>query len=126
MALKTPRQLAGSAAEQMALEHLQRHKLSLVARNFNVRGGELDLVMLDKNTLVFVEVRQRAAHALVSATESVNISKQRRLIHAAQCFLAKHPEHASRPCRFDVIGIQNTLDNNTLDWQKNAFESQAY
>jgi len=122
----TPRQRAGQWAEQAALEHLQRHKLRLVARNFNVRGGELDLVMLDGSTLVFVEVRLRSAGGLVSAVESVSVTKQRRLIHAAQCFLAAHTEHAARPCRFDVVGIQSGATTHTLEWQKNAFESHAY
>ena len=126
MSLATSRQLAGQSAEQAALDHLQRHKLRLVARNFNVRGGELDLVMLDGSTLVFVEVRLRSASGLVGAVESVSISKQRRLIHAAQCFLAAHSEHAARPCRFDVVGIQHASTAQTLEWQKNAFESFAY
>ena len=125
-ALKTSRQIAGQAAEDAALEHLKRHKLRLVARNFNVRGGELDLIMLDGATLVFVEVRLRNSSGLVSALESVNLSKQRRLIHAAQCFLATHPEHAARACRFDVMGIQHTHGAYTLEWQKNAFEGYAY
>jgi len=122
----TPRQRAGQSAEQAALEHLQRHKLRLVARNFNVRGGELDLVMLDGATLVFVEVRLRSAGGLVGAVESVSVTKQRRLIHAAQCFLAAHAEHAARPCRFDVVGIQHANTVQTLEWQKNAFESHGY
>jgi len=126
LSLATSRQRAGQSAEQAALDHLQRHKLRLVARNFNVRGGELDLVMLDGATLVFVEVRLRSAGGLVGAVESVSFTKQRRLIHAAQCFLAAHSEHAARPCRFDVIGIQHSNTVQTLEWQKNAFESHAY
>ena len=125
-ARKTGQQISGQAAEQAALEHIQRHKLRLVRRNFNVRGGELDLVMLDGATLVFVEVRLRSSSGLVSAVESVSLTKQRRLIHAAQCFLAAHPEHAARPCRFDVIGIQHGDGKSTLEWQKNAFEAHSY
>ncbi|OYY73256.1 MAG: YraN family protein [Gammaproteobacteria bacterium 28-57-27] len=127
-ARKTGQQISGQAAEQAALEHIQRHKLRLVTRNFNVRGGELDLVMLDGATLVFVEVRLRNRSGLVSAVESVSLTKQRRLIHAAQCFLAAHPEHAARPCRFDVIGIQHSIgmSTQTLEWQKNAFEANSY
>ncbi len=126
MSSLTRRQIAGQSAEQAALDYLARHKLRLVARNFNVRGGELDLVMLDGATLVFVEVRLRSVGGLVGALESVSITKQRRLIHAAQCFLAAHTEHASRPCRFDVVGIQSGPTTHTLEWQKNAFESHAY
>ena len=123
---KSSLQISGQAAEQVALEHAQHHKLRLIARNFNVRGGELDLVMLDGTTLVFIEVRLRNRNGLVSALESVNPSKQRRLIHAAQCFLAAHPEHAARPCRFDVIGILHGNGSQSLEWRKNAFEANSY
>ncbi|MEW5839322.1 MAG: YraN family protein [Pseudomonadota bacterium] len=122
----TARQQAGSQAENLALDYLQRQKLALVTRNFHVRGGELDLVMLDDATLVFIEVRQRAARGLVSAAESVDGGKQRRLIHAAQCFLASHPQHARRPCRFDVVAIAHNLGERRLEWRKNAFEASAY
>ncbi len=125
IARRTSRQIAGQAAEQAALEHLQCRKLKLVTRNFNVRGGEIDLVMLDGTTLVFVEVRLRSSDR-VSAFESVNTAKQHRLIHAAQCFLAAHPEHAARPCRFDVVGIRASGAHHTLEWQQHAFESSAY
>lgn len=116
---------AGEDGERLALEHLQRHGLRLVARNVHARGGEIDLVMLDGATLVFVEVRSRAAGGLVGALESVTPTKQRRLLNAARAFLARHPQHATRPCRFDVVGITHAGGKTTLEWAPNAFEAPA-
>lgn len=121
----TGRRASGEAGEQLALEHLERHGLRLLARNVHARGGEIDLVMLDGPTLVFVEVRSRASRGLVGALESVTASKQRRVFSAARVYLDRHPEHASRPCRFDVVGITRDGTLTTLEWAANAFEAPA-
>ncbi len=120
------RHIAGRHAEDIALQHLLKQKLALLARNVSVRGGELDLVMLEGETLVFVEVRLRRRSSMVSAAESVDQVKQRRLIHAAQCYLAQNPGHAHRPCRFDVVAVTQHANERHLAWYKNAFESFAY
>ncbi|MFZ5467262.1 MAG: YraN family protein [Pseudomonadota bacterium] len=119
------RRAAGEAGEQLALEHLERRGLRLLARNVHARGGEIDLVMLDGATLVFVEVRSRSARGLVGALESVTAAKQRRVLTAARAYLGRHPQHASRPCRFDVIGISRDGGRTTLEWAPNAFEASA-
>lgn len=119
------RRAAGEVGEQLALEHLERRGLRLLARNVHARGGEIDLVMLDGATLVFVEVRSRSAHGLVGAMESITPAKRRRLLMAAQTFLAQHPQHAARPCRFDVVGITRDGGRTTLEWAANAFEASA-
>lgn len=111
--------MTGAEAEDHALRALQRQGLKLVARNARFRGGELDLVMLEGNTLVVVEVRLRTNPHYGSAAESVDRRKQQRIILAAQLFLAAHPEHAQRALRFDVV----TLDGaGQLDWIKAAFD----
>ncbi len=119
------RRAAGEAGEQLALEHLERRGLRLLARNVRARGGEIDLVMLDGLTLVFVEVRSRSARGLVGALESVTTAKQRRVLTAARAYLGRHPQHAARPCRFDVVGITRDGDQTTLEWAPNAFEASA-
>lgn len=119
------RRAAGEAGEQLALEHLERRGLRLLARNVHARGGEIDLVMLDGNTLVFVEVRSRSARGLVSALESITPAKRRRLLMAAQTFLARYPQHAARPCRFDVVAITRDAERYALEWAVNAFEASA-
>src|SRR4026207_736743 len=81
------RKEAGRAGEAAALEHWQRAGLQLVLRNFRCKGGEIDLVMLDGATLVFVEVRYRSSEEFGGAAASVTWRKQRRLANAAQDFL---------------------------------------
>lgn len=113
----TERQRTGQAGEDHALAHLQQHGLSLVERNFRCKGGELDLVMQEGKTLVFVEVRKRADARHGGAAASITAAKQKRLIRAAQTFLLRHP--VPPPCRFDVIAI----DGNALSWLKDAIQA---
>ena len=113
---------AGQAAEDRALDHLQARGLAPLARNFHCRGGELDLVMLDGGTLVFVEVRSRRSERYGSAAASITPRKQARLTLAARYFLARHPQHAARPCRFDVVTVTGTPAAGRLNWIPNAFE----
>lgn len=110
----TARQISGRAAEDRALAHLAQHGLTLVERNFRCRSGEIDLVMKDGDTLVFVEVRMRRSANFGGAAASVTPAKQARLTNAAQFFLLRYP--APPACRFDVVAI----DGDQLDWLKNA------
>lgn len=114
--------LRGELAESRAARFLSRQGLRLLHRNFRCRSGELDLVMLDNSTLVFVEVRFRSSANHGNAAESITPAKQHRLIKAAQCYLqgpGRPWRHAA--CRFDVVLSQA---NHKLDWIKNAFEVQ--
>jgi putative endonuclease len=109
--------------EAAALAFLQGHGLRLLARNAQARGGELDLVMDEAGTVVFVEVRYRAGTAFGGGLASVDAGKRRRLILAAQSFLARHPQHADAPCRFDVIAASGDPTAPVLDWQRDAFRA---
>lgn len=97
--------------------------LQLVAKNHHCRFGEIDLVMQDGQTLVFVEVRVRNSTKFGSAIDSVTASKQKKLIAAAQHFLSQHPKHRHQACRFDVVGIHpsHPEPSQRIDWLKNAF-----
>lgn len=117
------RQQAGQAAERHALEHLQGHGLQLLAQNWRCKGGELDLVMLDSDTVVFVEVRYRLHADFGGALGSIDGRKQDKLVLAAESFLHKETRWASYPCRFDVIAVQGRgHQGQALQWLKNAFE----
>ena len=114
----------GEEGEDRALAHLLRAGLTLVTRNYRVaagprsRGGEIDLIVRERDgTLVFVEVRQRAAGARVGAAASVSATKRRRLVFAAQHYLNRLP--ALPPCRFDVVAI----DGERLEWLRAAFDA---
>jgi len=111
----------GNRAEQHALNYLSGQGLKIVERNFHSLRGEIDLVMLDAGTLVFVEVRLRNSDQFGSAAESVNHKKQLRIIHAANRYLQIRPQWANSPCRFDVVAI-NGRPNGRVDWIKDAFQ----
>ena len=114
---------AGDSYEQRACAELERAGLKLLVRNYSTRHGELDLVMRDGDTVVFVEVRYRKSPSHGDAAASVTASKQARLILAAQHWLAAHPQHARRTCRFDVVSYDGPADAIRRDWLRGAFEA---
>jgi putative endonuclease len=117
----------GAAGEREAEASLIEHGLRLIERNYRCRSGEIDLVMLDPTAhdadevLTFVEVRLRGAGARTSGLESIDRTKQGRLISAARHYLMNHPEWERHPCRFDVVAL--APENNQLIWLTNAFEA---
>lgn len=117
------RRARGDAAEAAALAMLQARGLQLLARNAASRGGELDLVMREGATVVFVEVRYRATRRFGGGAASVDAGKRRRLVHAARAFLAGHPQMADAPCRFDVVDADGDPDAPTLTWLRAAFDA---
>ena len=121
---KSTTKSAGDRAEALALEHLLRHGLALVCRNYRVargpraRGGEIDLILRERDgTLVFVEVRSRASALHGGALASVSATKQRALVFAAQHYLARLARLP--PCRFDVVAVDGTA----LQWVRAAFDA---
>ena len=115
----------GQAAEAVACDWLCRQGLRLLFRNFRSRFGEIDLVMLDGDVLVFVEVRCRAGRSLTPAAATVRRDKQRRLVRTALVFVAAHPHLANYPMRFDVIGYdQRPGPAGPSDWIRNAFDAE--
>lgn len=109
----------GSAAEDLAADYLTSHGLRLLDRNYRVRGGEIDLICADGDTLVFVEVRLRRNARYGGAGASVTPTKQRRLILAAQHYLQAVGE---QDCRFDCV-LLSALDESGLEWIRNAFSA---
>lgn len=115
----------GAQAEAQALAHLEAAGLRLIARNYRIArgprawGGELDLVMRDRDgTLVFVEVRARAKDRHGGAGASLGPTKLARLRRAAAHFLARWPG-PTPPCRFDVVLLEGTA----LRWLPAAFDA---
>jgi putative endonuclease len=119
----TTKQQAGDYAEQSACEFLEKNNLRLVQRNYLCRVGEIDLIMRDQETMVFVEVRYRTNPEFGTALESVTYQKQQRLIRAAQHYLQTHGLAEKIPCRFDVVALQShRIEPIAMEWVKNAFE----
>jgi putative endonuclease len=109
--------LLGQTAESRAAAYLHAHGLKLLARNWRCRFGEIDLVMQDGATLVFVEVRLRSRSDFGGAAASVTPGKQKKLLAAARQYLAAL--QALPPCRFDVVALTGS---GAPEWIKNAFE----
>jgi putative endonuclease len=113
----------GKQAEQLACHHLEQQGLRLLTTNYRSRYGEIDLIMRDRDTIVFVEVRSRKQGNLVDSLASIDRHKQRKLIRTAQFYLLVNPTLAKQPARFDVIAITQQTDVAQIDWIKDAFQT---
>lgn len=114
----------GNTAEQIALDYLLSQNLCLLDRNFHCRLGEIDLIMLDNDCLVFIEVRYRKANSFGSAAASVDRRKQRKLIKAASYYLGRHRRLGDRTIRFDVVALDGPTESQSkLQWLQDAFRS---
>ena len=122
----------GDKIERFVERYLKNHGLQLVARNFNSRYGEIDLIMQDNTShkgthyLVFIEVRYRANNRHGSGAESVNYQKQQKIIKTAHFFLQQEKKYQHLNCRFDVVSV--TLEHKSLsaDWLKDAFQLSSW
>ncbi|MCY3812171.1 MAG: YraN family protein [Gammaproteobacteria bacterium] len=113
----------GRRAERRAERFLRRRGLATVMRNYARTTGEVDLVMLDGDDLVCVEVRYRGPGSWVSAVESVDHAKQRRIARTSELFRRDHPEHRFRAVRFDVVAATKGNLGLDLEWIRNAFDA---
>ncbi len=123
----TTREL-GEVTESLACEYLEKKDFKLLERNFNCRFGEIDLIMQDSDSLVFVEVRYRRSNNFGSGAESITASKQSKLIKTASAYLQQHAKLNKYPARFDVVSITGSIETDNInnidfDWIKNAFEA---
>ncbi len=109
----------GHTFETKALEYLQGQGLKLIERNFRAKCGEIDLIMLDREEILFIEVKYRSSEGYGSASEAVTSSKKAKLFKTAQVWLAKNnksPHHSY--FRFDVITVTGT--EHQIEWIQNA------
>ena len=113
--------ILGDYWEEVAFKFLKKNQLLKVKRNYNCKLGEIDLIMTDKDTLVFIEVKFRKNSDWVSAVESVTKAKQRKIIRSAQLFLLQYEIYDNWNCRFDVVSIQGDKQTPEIDWIQDAF-----
>jgi putative endonuclease len=123
--LNSPKQKLGALAESMAEKKLLSEGLTLITRNFQDCGGEVDLIMRDREYYVFVEVRERCHPEYGNAIETVTYPKQRKIIKAAKAFLQQNQLWDRVYCRFDVVGI-NFNSSEEFVWIKNAFGLRGF
>lgn len=114
----------GAMAENRARSWLEKQGLQLLEKNYRTTRGEIDLIMQDGDTLVFVEVRMRQNERFATAAQSIDHPKQQRIISTAQHYLQAQGLWEKIPCRFDAICLQRDTDNGNgyrVEWLQNAF-----
>jgi putative endonuclease len=116
----------GDYYEQQAASWLQQQGLQAVAQNFQCRGGEIDLIMLQHDTLCFIEVKYRSSNAFGGAAFSIPISKQKKIIHAMLTFLHRNKRYSKYTYRFDALFITPQAPASealNFEWIQNAFSA---
>ena len=113
---------AGLEAEKLAATFLAENGLKLIMQNYHCRFGEIDLVMTDAKTLVFVEVKLRSSNQFGGAAASITPQKQQKMILTAQHYLQQAHYKTEPACRFDAI-LMTTTNLQQIEWIRNAFET---
>jgi putative endonuclease len=120
---QTNPRLSGARWEKAAESFLLSRGLRLLQRNFSSRFGEIDLIMEDEGSVVFVEVKYRKSSRHGSGADAVTFHKQARISRTAAWYLAKNPHRAEQTCRFDVLSIDSQKKDKGINWIKSAFYS---
>ncbi len=114
------KKMLGKEGEDRAAKYLTGQGYKIIERNYRTRAGEIDLIALHRDVVVFVEVKTRTSDAYGSPELAVNPRKQRRMIKAALGYITYKRLHQV-PCRFDVVAISNGKDQE-VELIQNAFE----
>lgn len=105
------KKLLGRLGEQSASKYLAKKKYKIIEKNFTTKVGEVDLIALYGDLLVFIEVKTRSSTAYGNPAEAVDYNKQRKYVLLAEQYVFMHPEHNKRSIRFDVVEILNEQIN---------------
>jgi putative endonuclease len=113
----------GKRAENIAADHLAKHNVKLTSRNFHCRFGEIDLIGLEQEILLFIEVRYRKNEHYLAAVETIDQHKCKKIVITSEYYLNKHKKYQSYFCRYDVITLTGELEKPVIEWIKNAFQA---
>lgn len=112
----------GIATEEFAKQYLIKQGLVFIDKNIHCRQGEIDLVMKDGQTFVFVEVKYRKNNHFGGAISAISHSKQVKIKHCVAFYFHKaNLNEYNTPCRFDVIALEGNINQPEITWLKNAF-----
>jgi putative endonuclease len=113
----------GDDYENRSAQLLHDYGLTILARRYRCKLGEIDLIACDEHRLLFVEVRARSRLSHGGAAASVDRRKQCKLARCAAFFLSRHPQWRQLPCRFDVIAWEPAGHGGALEarWIQSAF-----
>ena len=112
--------------ENQAKNYLVEHGLALLKQNYHCRFGEIDLIMLQKEALCFIEVKFRNSMAYGGAASSISNQKQKKIVKTALFFITQNKKFKQHSIRFDALLIQQQADNKSvdIDWIQNAFYAE--
>jgi putative endonuclease len=111
----------GAELEAFAAKQMQAKGCKIIETNYLCKLGEIDIILQDKGTLVFVEVRYRKQNKFGGAIASVDSKKQKKIIKTASLYLQSKNLTDKIACRFDVFAIQGNYSNLSYNWIKDAF-----
>ena len=112
----------GDRFEKVAANYLKDQGVTLISKNFTAKYGEIDLIGLERDILVFFEVRARSSTNHGRPEETVTAQKQQRIRRTADKFLQTNTKYRNTLCRFDVISIVYSDTQHSIDWITNAFQ----
>ena len=108
----------GTKYEKCAEQFLKKQGIRIIVKNFRCRQGEIDLIGIEDNCLIFIEVKYRATGNAGEPEEAVNIYKQKKICRVAEFFLYTNPGYSNHMIRYDVVAISGE----EIRWYKSAFE----
>lgn len=112
----------GQITEKFTCEYLILQNLTFIDQNFHSKYGEIDLIMLDGSTYVFIEVKYRKNNRFGGSLVAVSPNKQEKLRLCAKFYLQqKQLNEYNTPCRFDIVALEGDIENPNINWLKNAF-----
>jgi len=112
----------GQITEQFAENFLIKKGLTLVDKNYHCRQGEIDLIMLEGDTYVFIEVKYRKSTSFGGAIAAISASKQKKIKHCVTFYLQQAGlNEYNTPCRVDVVALEGNINQPAVTWLKNAF-----
>lgn len=112
----------GQITEQYAQQYLSEQGLIFIEKNFHSRQGEIDLIMRDGDTYVFIEVKYRKNELFGGAIAAISLSKQKKIKHSVKFYLHQAGlNEYNTPCRIDVVALVGDINQPQVTWLKNAF-----
>lgn len=103
----------GDFGEEAACQFLVKNGYKILERNFRARFGEIDIVALEGNVLVFVEVKNFQKNSLVEPLEAVAGPKMKKIFRAGQIYLMKN-KISNKNIRFDLVALKHSSDGKIL------------
>ena len=113
----------GLSIERIAAQYLQTKGITILDYNFHSIYGEIDIICRDQSNIIFVEVRYRKNIQYGLPVETINYTKQKKIILTAQYYLSQNDWTINIPCRIDVISISGNISNANIEWIQNAINA---